>query len=313
MPRDTTLVSRTLGIAARGAGLVALGLASHAAEDVSGSADPAGIERFPRSWIVEFAEHGADEPYEFITAPVDRIKRDVRVEAVRVVGPLARVTYRIPDGVRLDDVIAHYEQRIAAISPGIVFSCRGRDCGRATIWANHVFGVAELAAPNRNQFYLAAPVRVEGQGQLVAFYAVQRGNRRVYAHLDVVVPRGPTPFDGTLMLADALERSGFVVVEGVEPDASGNLSAEALAALDDLAGGLGELASETLHVVCHVYGPRSVDALTGAAERCATTAARRLEEAAGVTAVAHGLGPIAPGGAGARSRVEVVVPNRLRE
>ena len=162
---------RTLTTAARGAGLVAFGLASHAAEDVSGSADPSAIERFPRSWIVEYTERGGDEPYEFITAPVDRISRDVRVEAVRVEGPLARVTYRVPDGTRLDDVIAHYEQRIAAISPGIVFSCRGPDCGRSTIWANHVFGVAELAAPNRNQFYLAAPVRVDGEPQLVAFYA----------------------------------------------------------------------------------------------------------------------------------------------
>ena len=302
---------RTLTTAARGAGLVAFGLASHGAEDVSGAADPSGIERFPRSWIVEYTERGADEPYEFITAPVDRISRDVRVEAVRVEGPLARVTYRIPDGARLDDVIAHYEQRIAAISPGIVFSCRGPDCGRSTIWANHVFGVAELAAPNRNQFYLAAPVRVEGQPQLVAFYAVQRGNRRVYAHLDIVVPRGPTPFDEDGTLADALERSGFVVVEGVEPDATGDLSAEALTALDDLAGDLGELSGETLHVVCHVYGSQSVDALTGAAERCAAAAARRLEEASGVTVVAHGLGPIAPGGAGAVSRLEVVLPQRL--
>ena len=304
-------MSRTLKATAGGAGLLAFGLASHAAEDVAGAADPSSIERFPRSWIVEYHERGADEPYEFITAPVDRIKRDVRVEAVRVEGPLARVTYRMPDGTRLDDVIDHYEQRIAAISPGIVFSCRGPDCGRSTIWANHVFEVAELAAPNRNQFYLAAPVRVDGRGQLVAFYAVQRGNRRVYAHLDVVVPRGPTPFDATLTLADALERTGFVVVEGVEPNAAGELPAEALTALDDLAGGLGELAGETLHVVCHVYGSQSVDALAGAAERCATTAARRLEEAAGVTAVAHGLGPIAPGGAGAVSRVEVVLPQRL--
>ncbi len=302
---------RKLTNAARGAGVLALGLGSHAAEDVSGAADPSAIERFPRSWIVEYTERGADEPYEFITAPVDRIKRDVRVEAVRVEGPLARVTYRVPDGTRLDDVIEHYEERIAAISPGIVFSCRGPDCGRSTIWANHVFGVAELAAPNRNQFYLAAPVRVDGQPQLVAFYAVQRGNRRVYAHLDVVVPQGPTPFDTTVTLADALERSGFVVVEGVEPDAAGNLSAEALTALDDLAGGLGELSDETLHVVCHVYGSRSVDALTGAAQRCAAAAARRLEEAAGVTVVAHGLGPIAPGGAGAVSRLEVVLPQRL--
>ena len=106
---------------------------------------------------------------------------------------------------------------------------------------------------------------------------------------------------------------GFIVVEGVRPDAAGDLSAAAFTALDDLAGDLGELSGETLHVVCHLYGSQSVEALTGAAERCAEAAARRLEEAAGVSVVAHGLGPIAPGGAGAVSRVEVVLPHRLPE
>ena len=312
MLRDTAVMSRTLAAAARGAGLVALGLASHAAEDVSGSADPSAVERFPRSWIVEYTEPGAPEPYEFITAPVDRIKRDVRVEAVRVEGALTRVTYRIPDGERLDDVIEHYETRIAAISPGIVFSCRGPDCGRSTIWANQIFGVAELAAPNRNQFYLAAPVRVDGQGQLVAFYAVQRGNRRVYAHLDVVVPQGPTPFDATLTLAGALERTGFVVVEGRRAGCRGEPArGGAHGAGRPGWGARGALWRDLSRRVPRCTGPGP-----SMRSRARRNAARRRRRAGsrrrpGLRAVAHGLGPIAPGGAGAASRVEVVLPNRL--
>ena len=73
-----------LGIGA----LLVAGAPLHGAEDVSGSSDPAGIERYPRSWIVEYEEQPAS-PYQFVTAPVDRIKREVRVEAVRVQGPAA--------------------------------------------------------------------------------------------------------------------------------------------------------------------------------------------------------------------------------
>ena len=298
----------------RGLGLGALlvaGVPLHGAEDVPGSSDPAGIERYPRSWIVEYEERPAS-PYPFVTAPVDRIKREVRMEAVRVQGPLRRITYRMPDQTRLDDVIAHYEARVAEISPGIVFSCKGPDCGRSTIWANQVFEVAELAAPNRNQFYLAAPVSVDGGTQLVAVYAVQRGNRRVYAHLDIVVPDGPVSFGANRSLAESLARNGFAVVDGVVPDEAGALGEAGLERLAEAAGALGPFQGETVHVVCHVYGSAPVEELATAAERCAAEAAGAVAEQGGVTTVAHGLGPIAPRNGGATSRIELVLPYRLR-
>lgn len=291
--------------------LILAGAAPHAAEDVSGSSDPAGIERFPRSWIVEYNDLPSG-PYEFVTAPVDRIKRVLRVEAVRVQGPLRRVTYRMSDQTRLDDVIAHYEARVGAASPGIVFSCRGPDCGRSTIWANHVFGVAELAAPNRNQFYLAAPIVVDGETRLVAVYAVQRGNRRVYAHLDVVVADGPVAFGANRSLAETLARDGFAVVDGVVPDAVGALTEAELERLSEVAATLGAFRGETIHVVCHLHGSAPVEELARAAERCAGTAATTVAEEGGVATAPHGLGPIAPGSAGAGSRIEFVLPYRLR-
>ncbi len=297
---------------ARTACLVIAASTLHAAEDVSGSQDPAGLERFPRSWIVEYRERTVPAPYEFVTAPVDKIRRDVRLQAVRVNASLRRVTYRAPDNARLAEVVAHYQRAIGSISPGIAFSCEGPDCGRSTIWANDVFGVAELSAPNRDQFYLAAPVAIDGQTYLVAFYAVQRGNRRVYAHLDVAVPEGPVAFgtDGTL--AESLARTGFAIVDGVAPDAVGALTDADLTKLRELAATLTALRGETIHVVCHLYGSQPVDALTAAAERCATTAARALGEA-GVTTAAHGLGPLAPAGdAIAVPRIELVLPYRLR-
>ena len=292
-------------------GFAALAAAAAAAQDVAGSRDPAGLARYPGAWIVEHSERAAGAvPYDFITAPVDKIRRDVRFEGERVSGAVQRVTYRVPDGARLADVIAFYERMVDAISPGVAFSCRGPDCGRSTVWANDVFGVAELNAPNRNQFYLAAPVTVDGTERLIALYIVQRGNRRIYAHIDSVTPDTPLTFARDETVAAALSRDGYATLAGVEPDAAGTLDAGDLAALGEAAAMLVEARLTGLHLVCHLFGDRPVEALLAAAEECATAAAAALADG-GVTAVPHGIGPLAPRG-GTGSRVELLLPDQLR-
>ncbi len=291
--------------------IAALTVPAMAAQDIAGSRDAPGVARYPGAWIVEYRERPAAAlPYDFVTAPVDKIRGDLRVQGVRVRGALQRITYRVPDGARLADVIGHYERVVAAASPGIAFTCRGPDCGRSTVWANDVFDVAELNAPNRNQFYLAAPIAVAGEQRLIAAYVVQRGNRRIYAHIDVVAPEEPVQFAANQTLADALERNGYAAVEGVEPDAAGALDAEDLVALGQAAASLAGVQSRGLHVVCHLFGARPVAELLAAAESCAEAAAAALADG-GVTAAPHGVGPLAPSG-GAQPRLELVLPDRLR-
>lgn len=283
-----------------------------ALDDVPGATDPEGIDRFPRSWIVEYAFEAEALPYEFVIAPAVRIRQELRLESVRVNGPLQRVTYRIPDGARLDDVIEHYERHVTAISPGVVFSCRGPDCGRSTIWANDVFGKANLVAPNRNQFYIAAPITVDGQSKLVAIYAVQRGNRRLYVHVDVIVPDRVIAFEANSALAESLARTGFAVVGGVIPDAVGGFTADDLAKLELVSATLTPFNREVIHVVCHLYGSQPVVELTEGSLRCAQTVARTIEEVSGVGTEAHGVGPLVPRDAVAKPRVELVLPYRLK-
>ena len=152
------------------------------AEDQEGSADPPGLVRFPDSWIVAYEPPTPMRGYEFVTGRVDRSQRDRRIDsAQRIAGRLVRVTYRLPTGTRYEDVIGHYQSLVADQDGEVVFTCRGRDCGRSTVWANDVFGVKELVAPDSAQFYLAAAI---GK-RLAAIYVVQRGNRRVYVHLEV--------------------------------------------------------------------------------------------------------------------------------
>ena len=295
----------------RGCIIALVAVAAHA-QDIAGARDPDGIERYPRSWIVEHEEVAESVPYRFVTAPVDKIRQVLRIEGVRVAGPVQRVTYRIPEGEALDDIAAHYRDILAAGGSGVVFECEGPDCGRSTIWAHDVFGVPILVAPNRTQHFLAAPMTIDGIAKLVSVYAVQRGNRRLYAHVEVVAPEEEVVFDTNRTLAETLARTGFAVIDGVVPDEVGALGAEDIAQIEAVAATLGPFSRETIHVVCHLYGSEPVDELRRSSERCAATVAEVLERVGGVAARAHGLGPLRPQQALAKARVELVLPYRLR-
>ena len=69
----------------------------HAAEDVAGSEDPPGVQRFPRSWIVNYAQDSDPSPREFIVSAVEKIRRELRIrQKLRIDAGAERVTYQIP-------------------------------------------------------------------------------------------------------------------------------------------------------------------------------------------------------------------------
>lgn len=82
--------------------------------------------------------------FEVPLASVERIRSETRISnLVRPSGQLTQFTYEIPAGASLDAVIAHY--RAALREQGeTLFECRGRDCGRSNVWANHIYGLAIL-------------------------------------------------------------------------------------------------------------------------------------------------------------------------
>ena len=270
--------------------------------DLEGSGDPDGFDRFPGSWIVEYSPSTSVRAYEFITGKVARIRREVRIEqSMRVGADLVRVTYRMPDGTRLNDVVAHYESVVDDLGAQIEFNCRGLDCGLSTIWANQVFGVKELAAPDAAQVYVAAVDTAASR--LISIYMAQRPNRRVYAHVDVALTEGLQTGLSADDVVEALESKGFAVLGDAAPDDAGSLDEADLQALDELASALGEFEGEVF-VVCHVGGSDPERAVTQS-QGCAETAAARLK-AGGVDAAGFGAGVFAPRDGASASRLELV-------
>jgi hypothetical protein len=286
--------------------LITAGVAPAAfAADVSGSQDPLGIARFPYSWIVDYEKDDRYLPREYALGRVDRTRRDVRVEhEVRAPATREWATYEMPPGTVPEDVIEHYLNRIGSDA---LFSCRGLDCGRSNYWANNIFKQAILYGPDANQFYFAGKLG----DALVALYVIERGSKRIYAHLEVLQPESQVAVRPNAEILARLAGNGVAVVDGVTPAKTGELSPAALELLGALAQDMHVLEGQTVYVVCHLYGSQDPEQLIERSRLCAQAAADALTGEKGPELVPFGAGPLLPRDGGAQSRVELVLPHRL--
>ncbi len=274
------------------------------AADVSGAQDPLNLPRVPDSWIVGYERDDSLKRREYALGRVDRTRRDVRVEhEVRTSASREWATYEMPSGTSTEEVIRHY-LTVLDIEP--LFSCRGRDCGRSNLWANQIFNRAILYGPDANQFYFAG----ELEDALIALYVIERGNKRIYAHLEVLRPDRDVALSHNAEALDNLAGEGMTLLEGIDPDRRGGLDDEAMDRLAALAPGMAVFEGQTVYVVCHLYGPESADVLLERALDCARQAADALTTEDGPALVPFGAGPLLPR-LGMTSRLELVLPHRL--
>lgn len=68
----------------------------------------------------------------------------------------------------------------------VMYQCHGRTCGSSNQWANKVFGESRLYGLNAQQSYAALKKDALDGVYYYALYSTQRGNKKVYLHLDVI-------------------------------------------------------------------------------------------------------------------------------
>ena len=155
--------------------------ASFAARDISGSEDHPWVKRFPLSWIVKY-QVAVEPEHQVALGPMKKVEGIIAPESsARVQGKVTRITYRIPDGHDAKEVFSRLSEQIKSAGGETLFSCSSRQCGSSNQWANNMFGVAELYGVDRTQSYRVAQL----DNSYLALYVVKRGNRRIYAHLDI--------------------------------------------------------------------------------------------------------------------------------
>ena len=252
-------------------------------------------------------------PYDFIVAPVERIKREINFKRViHVDGRVRSETYEMSSDTSREEAMDWYREELLSAGGEIVFECEARDCGRAAIWGGSIFKLRVLSAFDSKQHYLAAALKNELSTELFSIYVVERGNQKVYAHVVQVSVDGEVDLGTNQDFSAILARHGQVVVEGVVPDRQGELNDDALERLKALTDELVPF-TENIYVVCHVYGSRSSELLLEQSQSCAESAAQTLNDEADIEVIPFGAGPLAPLQGGIpQSRVEIVVPALLR-
>ena len=121
--------------------------------------------------------------YRFPLGAVVKINRDVRIDKEQQLsGQLTRTTWEMPKSFDPNELLERLRDQVISQRGEILFECEGRDCGTSNIWANDLFNNADLYGRDDYQRYFAA----ELDDQYLAAYAVRRGNRRVYLHLDQI-------------------------------------------------------------------------------------------------------------------------------
>ncbi len=283
-----------------------------AGQEAMERSDPYAVEPFPRSSLVARELDDEVRPRALVLSRIDRIRRDLRVqEKLELDASVEWATYLMPEGASVADVMQHYRDELGG---DLLFGCQGRDCGRSNDWANQIFQQAILYGLDRTQQYAAW----EWQGRLASLYAVERGNGRVYARLQVLDPQDGTGLSANALLGNRLGESGWAIVDGVVPQRDGSFRQTARATLAALAPALEAFSGQDVYLVCHLGGTGPVEALLSASRRCAESAvqlivaaAARGESAALPTLHGFGAGPLLPRPGSPVSRVELVVLEAL--
>lgn len=66
----------------------------------------------------------------------------------------------------------------------MLYWCAARECGPSNLWANTVFGNSRLYGPDDRQAYALFRLASAQQDDLVAVYAITRGNGRGFLHVE---------------------------------------------------------------------------------------------------------------------------------
>ncbi|MFD2228688.1 DUF4892 domain-containing protein [Alkalimarinus sediminis] len=258
------------------------------------------------------SETFSNEDYLVPNSVPKRINNQLRIEKelrVNVTG--LKETYRVNDGHTTDQAFGHYLSKLKALNANILYQCASRDCGRSSSWAQNIFNNSKLYGEDASQFYLSAWLEKEGQQWLVSVYAIERGNRRVYAHVETL--KLNSPLNSDLAASPSADKPTTFVFSY---DLNGVVSVNpTLADINQIIELTRSVDNANVYILGHQQEGYSSanEALARskeAADQVASLLRKRGVDSARITTL--GLGPLVTYGSGAHigNRVEVLVLSR---
>ncbi len=261
------------------------------------STDHPLLARFPDSEIVD-VEFEEDANYLLVLGTLQRTRGVVVPESSqRLRGDVTKIIYEVSQDFNGDDVFQFFQQQFTERAYETLFTCSGRECGSSNYWANDIFSNRVLYGPERNQYFMAlrAPGEDGADAHLV-LYIITRGNRRLYAYVEIVEANGSVPTIEQIPseLLENMGEDGSAIIPGVsfvnDRQLSPASNLQAIAAELNSAPGL------SFYIVAHLGGEGELEQLINRSNVRAQTVRQQLINL-GVEAnrlVARGVGPLAP-------------------
>ncbi len=218
-----------------------------------------------------------------------------------VVGKRQTEVYYLPYEQKVDRVVTFFKDQLED-SYQILFSCRGRNCGSSSYWANTVFGERLLYGPEQFQRYLVA--KAIDSNSYVTIYVGQRGTKKIYVRLARIEATESQLEANVDTIAISLGSNGRFVV----PHENFVLTA---VQINEIKKFLDEHADKILTLVVH-DSLKLKETVPEAVQRTGQLAmeVRRSLVDAGISSdrvAAYGVGPLAPEDHGNRLRLELLV------
>lgn len=255
------------------------------------------LEVYPRANILEESEAEVED-YRLATSAARRVGGRWAGDELRQNGMLSRITMQIPEGHGPEDVYHYYRQRLMAADTRVLYQCRERNCGSSNSWANDVFEVKLLYGLDQHQYYGLFEIVTDGDLlNYLAVYTVRRGNRRVYAHLELLKTEqasSAAAVSNPAAIVEQLRDQGYYPVAGLQLKGDDLLiQAQQVQAL---VAALGSDRRLMLRIVGHDYSARPLAEQLKRSEQMAEQLRARLIEAgiAENRLEAYGIGSLAP-------------------
>ena len=280
------------------ASLLMLPALSGKAQQHSGSDHPL-LSRFPDSEIVS-VEFDEDINYRLILSGLQRTRGLVIPdESERLRGDVTRIVYDVPQEFSGEDVYRFFREQMQERNYVELFTCSGRGCGSSNYWANDIFRNRILYGPELNQYYLA--MRADNGAETpphLAVYIITRGNRRIYAYVEIIEVGGAQTrldiIDSNILL-ETLQDSGALIIPDISFTPDDVLTGDS--ELQLVANLLRNNPQLAVYIVAHLGGDEALEVLMNRSLLRAEFLRRRLMDLGidGQRLDARGVGPLAPG------------------
>ena len=271
------------------------------------------LDRFPDSEIVS-VEFNEDANYRLVLSGLQRTRGVVTPEtSERLRGDVTKIIYEVVQEFTGEDVFRFFQGQLTERGYSDLFTCNGRGCGSSNYWANDIFRNRILYGPERNQYYLAARVDTESEmSAYLALYIITRGNRQIYAYVEIIEPGGTKTRIDVIEeneLLDTLVEDGSVVASTLSFITDNRLSPQSN--LAPIVNMLRADMSLNVYLVVHLGGSGSLESLMSRSLARAELLKQQIQDLGinGDRITAQGVGPLAPtcAAGNCQDRIEVVL------